>query len=53
MILYFGFSRFSSGIFIILLGKKYQPMQFPQISVLSFLFYVDIIKKLEKVRFYH
>jgi hypothetical protein len=34
-------------------GEKYQPMQFPQISAPSFVFYVDTIKKLEKSSFYH
>jgi len=33
--------------------KKLHPMQFPQISALSFLFYVNTIKKLEKPNFYH
>jgi len=42
------------SLFLFLLhSKKLHPMQFPQISGLSFVFYVNTIEKLENPYFYH
>jgi len=53
------FSRFFTLFLLFLVflhllySQKIRPMQFPQISGLSFVFYVNTIKKLENSYFYH